>query len=94
MSSWREISKGVMLAPRKGSAPTPPPGYIPSEGDPFVAVRPYPACAYREDYTETKKCCGTIRLKRCTKYGKRVDREICYECGGDDSMPQSRAISR
>lgn len=94
MSTWREIGKGVLLAPRRGTAPTPPPGYIPSDGDPFVAVRPYPTCSVREDYTENKKCCGTVRLKRCLKYGKRVDREACYVCGGDDTVPQSGEVSR
>jgi len=80
---WRKHPSGVLIAPRRGTAPKEyPPGYEASDSDPFVAVLTLPDCAHRENRLVYKQCCGTVKILHCTLYEEPTSRVKCVQCGG------------
>jgi len=80
MTNFRQAAGTSIFAPRRGTPPKAPEGYITDKKDPYLYHKIEDYCKYREQYS-IKVCCNRYRvLFECVKLGYDVTLIDCENC--------------
>lgn len=78
---YRDSGDGRFFAPRRGSPPPPPDGYMPSDNDPYIFVPILADCPQRVWKVIKLKCCpAPVTKMYCERDKKQVKYATCKDC--------------